>query len=296
MNPNIIIAICYYAVFLAQFWVMWKEKEPKENEIFSVTIPDAVMEREEILNLRKTYTRTLTAAGILTAVLPLSLLIAEWKSVQALLWMIFFVLLVCCSYFPYIRANKKLKTLKEQNHDMTGAAGLEEIDGYWRMGLFYNNPQDKRLRAEKKVGIGTCINHGRTFGKMLTVLAIAALAAVLGLGIHMVRLQSVPITLSYKEGVLEAGQTRANYHLEADVMQMMMMLDSFPASDRVIGLEMDNLYRGIYRVEGIGNCKVNVNPKNHAFILIYAEDGCYIFSADTDKKTQEVYHKLKEEL
>lgn len=33
-----------------------------------------------------------------------------------------------------------------------------------------------------------------------------------------------------------------------------------------------------------------------AFILIQTEDGCYIFSADKDEKTSEVYQQLKDDL
>ena len=54
--------------------------------------------------------------------------------------------------------------------------------------------------------------------------------------------------------------------------------------------------RGIYNVEGFGECRMNVNPQNQAFILIQTEDGCYIFSADKDEKTSEVYQQLKDDL
>ena len=64
----------------------------------------------------------------------------------------------------------------------------------------------------------------------------------------------------------------------------------------IIGTDMDNLQRGIYNVEGFGECRMNVNPQNQAFILIQTEDGCYIFSADKDEKTSEVYQQLKDDL
>ena len=35
MNVSIIIAVCYYIVLIAQFGIMWKAKNPGENEIFS---------------------------------------------------------------------------------------------------------------------------------------------------------------------------------------------------------------------------------------------------------------------
>ena len=79
-------------------------------------------------------------------------------------------------------------------------------------------------------------------------------------------------------------------------MQFIMFLDKLPSNSKVIGTDMDNLQRGIYNVEGFGECRMNVNPQNQAFILIQTEDGCYIFSADKDEKTSEVYQQLKDDL
>lgn len=296
MNAEIIVAICYYVVLIAQFWIMWKERNPKENEIFAVTIPNAVMENEEILRVRKKYGNTLMIVGILMAVLPVSLLLTDWMTVQAMVWMILFILMMLLSFLPYWMANKNVKKLKEENRYMDQAPGLKEIDPYWKHGIFYCNPQDERLTTEKKIGIGTCINHAKPMGKFLTGLAWVLIAALLVFGVYLIRVQSTPLKLSFEDGVLESGQIRTNYSLDADVMQMAMLLDEMPAGTKVIGTGFDNLQRGVYDLEGFGNCKVNVNPQNHAFILIYAEDGFYIFSADTDKKTEKIYEKLKEEL
>ena len=59
---------------------------------------------------------------------------------------------------------------------------------------------------------------------------------------------------------------------------------------------MDNIFRGVYNVSGWGNCNVNLNPQNHAFILIQAEDGRYIFSADTDEETEQIFEELKNDI
>lgn len=293
---GIIIAICYYVVLIVQLWIMSKEKNPAENEIFSVTIPNEVMENEEIQKVRKKYGKSIGLAGVVSAVLPAVILFTDWTTVQILIWMILFILIPVLEYVPYWRANRALKILKEQNHYMERAPHLTEIDDMWKWGIFYYNPKDEHLTTEKKIGVGTCVNHAKKRGKVLTVAAWAAIAALLVLGIFLIRVQSAPLTLTYEDGVLKSGQTRTNYTLEADVMQMAMLLDKMPKESKIIGTGLDNLQRGIYNVDGFGNCKINLNPQNHAFILIYAEDGCYIFSADTDEKTKEVFDQLKEDL
>ena len=65
MNVSIIIAVCYYIVLIAQFGIMWKAKNPGENEIFSITVPNEKLENEEIKGVQKKY---MTMLGIFTVI------------------------------------------------------------------------------------------------------------------------------------------------------------------------------------------------------------------------------------
>lgn len=295
MNVSIIIAVCYYIVLIAQFGIMWKAKNPGENEIFSITVPNEKLENEEIKGVQKKY---MTMLGIFTVIFvaaPAVMFGTDNGTVQVLLWMILFLLLVVCSYLPYWVANARVKALKAEHHYMAGCS-IPQIDEQWRHGIFYYNPGDTRLNGEKKIGVGTCINHAKPMGKFLSVLAWVLIALLLVFGVYLVRAQSLPLTLTYKDGVLKSGQTRTNYTIDVDTMQFIMFLDKLPSNSKVIGTDMDNLQRGIYNVEGFGECRMNVNPQNQAFILIQTEDGCYIFSADKDEKTSKVYQQLKDDL
>lgn len=200
------------------------------------------------------------------------------------------------TYIPYILANKKVKTIKEQNRYMDLEPEVKEIDAVWKHGIFYNNPEDDRLTAEKRIGIGTCINHAKPMGKFLTVLGVVALIFVFGFGVYSLKLQSTPLSLKYEDGILKAGQVGTKYTVEADVIQTAMLLDEMPEATKVVGTGMDNIFRGVYNVSGWGNCNVNLNPQNHAFILIQAEDGRYIFSADTDEETEQIFEELKNDI
>ena len=55
MNVSIIIAVCYYIVLIAQFGIMWKAKNPGENEIFSITVPNEKLENEEIKEIGRAH-------------------------------------------------------------------------------------------------------------------------------------------------------------------------------------------------------------------------------------------------
>ena len=143
MNVSIIIAVCYYIVLIAQFGIMWKAKNPGENEIFSITVPNEKLENEEIKGVQKKY---MTMLGIFTVIFvaaPAVMFGTDNGTVQVLLWMILFLLLVVCSYLPYWVANARVKTLKAEHHYMDGCS-LPQIDEQWRHGIFYYNPGDTR--------------------------------------------------------------------------------------------------------------------------------------------------------
>ena len=95
MNVSIIIAVCYYIVLIAQFGIMWKAKNPGENEIFSITVPNEKLENEEIKGVQKKY---MTMLGIFTVIFvaaPAVMFGTDNGTVQVLLWMILFY---CWSY------------------------------------------------------------------------------------------------------------------------------------------------------------------------------------------------------
>ena len=293
MDTNIVIAICYYAILLTQLRYMLKEKQPKENTIFSLTLPAEAMENGEVVTLRKKYGQAMIGISILLALLPIPLFFIKIVAVQVLLWIIEFYLLIAVSYLPYVFTNKKLKTLKAKNQWHTSEA---EIDNLWKCGIFYCNPADKEVNPDTKIGVSNCINHGKKAGKAIAGIVIAVSVIILGLGIVSVGMETAAVSLSYKDGILKAGQKTTNYTLDLDIMQMALFLDELPKTREVSGTETSTLLRGVYNVDGYGNCNVNLNPQNHAFILIQAEEGCYVFSADTDEKTEAVYNKLKQDM
>lgn len=296
MNSSIIIAVCYYAVLLVQFFKMWGERNPKEHAIFTVTIPDEAMDHEEIKRVQKSYGTALIVLCLILAVAPAVVYASDWVSIKMLLWMLLILLAATVTYIPYMSANAKTKKLKEKNQYMTLEPMLEQVDDLWKYGVFYHNPKDNRLTAEKRIGIGTCINHAKPMGKFLSVLAIVALIFVFVFGGYRLKVQSTPLFLRYEDGILEAGQVRVKYSVDTEEIQTAMLLNEIPKATKVIGTGMDNLSSGVYDVSGLGNCSLSLNPQNQLFILIQAEDGRYIFSAETDEKTQEIFDELKNEL
>ena len=93
----------------------------------------------------------MTMLGIFTVIFvaaPAVMFGTDNGTVQVLLWMILFLLLVVCSYLPYWVANARVKALKAEHHYMDGCS-IPQIDEQWRHGIFYYNPGDTRLNGEK---------------------------------------------------------------------------------------------------------------------------------------------------
>ena len=65
----------------------------------------------------------------------------------------------------------------------------EDDDDYWLLGMFYYNPNDRRLNVEKRVGVGGTINMAHPAGKVLTgilaLLIVGSIVALIFVGMMM---------------------------------------------------------------------------------------------------------------
>ncbi|GAB79379.1 Uncharacterized membrane protein [Austwickia chelonae] len=65
-----------------------------------------------------------------------------------------------------------------------GAGGPESPDGdrYWKWG-FYNNPDDPRIMVDGRTGLGSDLNLGHPFGRLITIAGVAVLVGGVALPI-----------------------------------------------------------------------------------------------------------------
>lgn len=172
-------------------------------------------------------------------------------------------------------------------------AMLEDDDDHWIYGLFYYNKKDPSFMVEKKIGIGTTVNMARPSAKAGAVILALCLLLMPLSSVWMIGDEFTPIRLSITEQTVECSQFEGTYSIDIGSIKKAEAVTELPRTRKQNGAALDNLYRGSFRVDGYGRCKVCLDPRNTYFIILTLEDDkVYIFSDQTDEGTKDVYDKL----
>jgi len=94
-------------------------------------------------------------------------------------YLLFLVFVIVLSHNKIQRERNRL--LRGENEDMN-----KDDDRYWIGGVLYNNPNDRNLFVEKRLGIGMTMNIGILGGKLIIVGIVLLLFGTIGLTIWTV--------------------------------------------------------------------------------------------------------------
>lgn len=77
--------------------------------------------------------------------------------------------------FSTVKIYKVIKCPLKNN--INGEIVERDDDEFWKMGLFYYNPEDPSLFVEKRMGIGWDFNYGHPFGKVFGIIILLVVIA-----------------------------------------------------------------------------------------------------------------------
>lgn len=169
----------------------------------------------------------------------------------------------------------------------------EDNERYWIGGMIYNNPNDRHTMVPKKLGIGTTVNIATTGGKIYMGITVLALLCIPLFCIWAMLEEFTPISLSLQNSEIVATQIKADYRIPVDSITDMELIHEIPKSRRTNGTGMDNLLKGTFRNSEDGKVQFFLNPNNHDFLRIEADDVIYYLSGYDDAETLEIYENIK---
>ncbi|MCR5628493.1 DUF5808 domain-containing protein [Eubacterium sp.] len=171
-------------------------------------------------------------------------------------------------------------------------------DDYWIYGMFYYNPNDKRINVEKRNGFGTTVNFGTTVGKIvLFVLGLTIIGSLFAVGL-LGAYEVVPIDVKIEDGKVICHQLRDDYKIDIDDIKSVELLGKFKdvKASRTNGVGMPNLLKGNFTIKGEGTVKVFLNPENAHYIKITTDKKKYFISEAEDKDTKQTFDDIKDKL
>ena len=179
---------------------------------------------------RGLWRRRLIWSGWLLGLISLTVWLAAYRPLAGLLLMwAAEVALAVAVWGGELRYQRELERLTEDS----GQDSYVDEDQWWLLGVYYYNPNDRRLFANGRTGSGVSFNLARR-----PVQAGAAALLILCLtmplmGVRMVledyRLNTAPVTIQVTEHELRASHGDVMYALRLDDIEQARLLTAYPS-------------------------------------------------------------------
>ena len=193
----------------------------------------------------------------------------------------------------YVLRDNKINSIykKETNIEV-------DDDDYWIYGMFYYNPNDKRINIEKRNGFGTTVNFGTFVGKIVMFfLGLTIIGSIFAVGL-LGAYEIVPIDVKVEDGKVICHQLRDDYKIDIDDIKTVELMGKFKDlnASRTGGVGMPNLLKGNFNIKDEGAVKVFLNPANDHYIKITTDKKKYYISEAEDKDTEKIFEEIKEKV
>ena len=202
---------------------------------------------------------------------------------------IYSVVLLCL----VIRVEFNTRKVQEIITKDSGREWYVDDDEYWIYGMFYYNPNDNHTMINSRIGVNTTVNLAKPIGKILTIFGILTILLMPLIGAFTIVEEFTPLKVEYVADHLTVNHTKEVLSLDASEISEVELLDKLPQTSKTNGTAFTTLKKGIFQVNGIGSCKLYLNPKVGPFIKIKANEKYYIIGTNSSNETLEIYEDLK---
>lgn len=209
-------------------------------------------------------------------------------------WSLLIMTGIYCVVLLYLVIRVEFKTRKAQE-ELTRQSGREwyvDDDEYWLYGIFYYNPHDNHTMINSRIGVGTTVNIAKPFGKFITIFGIATILLMPFIGGYIMIEEFTPLQVKASENSLIVTHTKEMLSLDKTEIDEIELLETLPHTNKTNGTAFDTLLKGNFRVEGIGSCKLYLNPKVGPFIKIKTNDKYLIVGTNSSEETIRIYEEL----
>ena len=130
----------------------------------------------------------------------------------------------------------------------------------------------------ERVGLGMSVNYAHPVGKALAVFALLAILSLPVLGSWLVAAELTPIRLEVTQDALTVSQLGTVYTVDRDAVEQVQLLESLPDNSRIWGTGTPNFLQGSFTVDGLGACKLCLDPTSPPFLLVQTTNGTYLIN------------------
>lgn len=167
-----------------------------------------------------------------------------------------------------------------------------DSDEYWLFGMFYNNPYDSHLIINSRVGMNSTVNIAKRSGKIIMVVSLILILSLPFMGVWLMHEEFTPVDINIEGGILIATHTAKKYTIPLSDISSATLLYELPPYTRDAGTAMDTVLKGNFTLQGVGKCKLSLNPNCPPFLAIEANGITYVLGASEGEKTVSCYNAI----
>lgn len=125
-----------------------------------------------------------------------------------------------------------------------------------------------------------------------TALALLSLPVI---AVNMLKENATPVSLEIANQTVIAIHTGKEYEIPFEDIQAIRKLDALPNLRRTNGTGLENVLKGRFKSEELGNLRINLDPNRPPYLFIQTEDGQYLFGSTDANETEQVYQEILQE-
>ena len=160
-------------------------------------------------------------------------------------------------------------------------------DDQWIWGMFYYNPNDKRLVVNNRTGVNTTFNLAKRGAQIFMGLTVLVLLALPLVGVWLMGMEKAPVELVVTEEAVTASHYGSAFTVDREDIASLEVLEELPEIRRVAGTGLPSAQTGTFRSEDWGTFTCCVDPRQGPWLLIETVDGrLFLFNATDPAATE----------
>ena len=169
-------------------------------------------------------------------------------------------------------------------------------DDQWIWGMFYYNPNDKRLVVNNRTGVNTTFNMAKRGAQIFMGLTALIMLALPLVGVWLMHEEAIPVELTVTETAVVARHSGTEYEVPFEDIDSAELLTERPDSSRVAGTAMESVSKGRYKNDEWGRFTCCIDPRTGPGLLLRTTDGeIWLFGASDSAATEAAYAAVEAE-
>lgn len=187
----------------------------------------------------------------------------------------------------------RVRRLQEKLTADSGGDFYVDEDDHWIWGMFYYNPNDRRLIVNDRVGMNTSVNLARRSGQVIMGASLALLLALPLVGVWLMGMEKAPVELVVTEEAVTASHYGSAFTVDREDIASLEVLEELPEIRRVAGTGLPSAQTGTFRSEDWGTFTCCIDPRQGPWLLIETVDGrLFLFNATDPAATETVLAEI----